>query len=142
MNNTIENKIEKELYELNKRIETRPWFEIIKKGSHAIPKSEHDHNVAFVFDGNKYVIWIDRQRHPEDVYREVKNAKEFMDWLDHRYDADQIGTMRIKSGYGGVALPQRRLAPRIGPLGLDPRTLKLEFLSKKWLEAWENFQLV
>lgn len=131
---------DEELKTLNYRFKKIARNKLPKKGSHIKPR-DAAHNIAFVWDGEQYILWEDQQSHWEDIYLKSSSAKEFIQWLDHRYDQDPIGKMRMKNGYGGIAWPMRILKPRFGPRGTDSRTLKLKFMSEDWLKAWDNYIL-
>lgn len=76
-----------------------------KKGSAIFPKSEHEENIAFIFDGKKYVLWEDKQPHPLEKKKDIKTHEDMADWthwLKHRYDDDPVGKLRLAKGQGGL----------------------------------------
>lgn len=113
----------------------------IRKGASLRPKTPCPHNVGFIYDGDKYVLWEDKEPHPEDFYEKCSNPRKWINWIDNRYRGDPIGELRKQAGYGGITPPLRYIFPRFGPRGPHPRLLNLEFLSEAWFRAWDNYNL-
>lgn len=64
-------------------------------GAMLTPDSTSDPRVYFVFDGERWQIWRERESFRE-AYSRIKTTGEWIDWCEHRFVGDPLGASARK----------------------------------------------